>query len=163
MQKVNKNTNANEQCSESKKTTVVPKIDKELRVAIDRLSETQIRNIQSRYNAKAKIELNEMVPNETTKTPIKKIQEKKQCTEEKKTKGKKRVQGKRKEKLSLKERILNDAPENEYFCDEIVLVTIPGFCPWPARIISMSGETILVEFFGTGQRYAAKKYYCMVF
>lgn len=55
--------------------------------------------------------------------------------------------------LTLKEKIKNNAPDNEFMTNEIVLATIPGFCAWPARIIQIIGETIMVEFFGTGQMY----------
>lgn len=55
--------------------------------------------------------------------------------------------------LTLKEKIRNEAPDNEFVVHEIVLATIPGFCPWPARIIQIIGQTIMVEFFGTGQVY----------
>lgn len=55
--------------------------------------------------------------------------------------------------LSLKEKMDKNAPSNEYMLNEIILATIPGFCAWPARIINISNETIMVEFFGTGQMY----------
>lgn len=57
----------------------------------------------------------------------------------------------RKKNLSLKEKIENEAPCNAYMVNEVILATVPGFCPWPARIMSISGETLFVEFFGTGQ------------
>lgn len=56
-------------------------------------------------------------------------------------------------KLTIKERIKIDAPDNEFMANEVILATIPGFCAWPARIIQILNETIIVEFFGTGQRY----------
>lgn len=58
----------------------------------------------------------------------------------------------RTKKLTLSEKMKNEAPDNEFVIDEIILATIPGFCPWPARIIQIIGETITVEFFGTGQK-----------
>lgn len=55
--------------------------------------------------------------------------------------------------LTLKEKIDNESPLNIYMINEIVLATIPGFCCWPARIVDMIGETIMVQFFGTGHMY----------
>lgn len=54
-------------------------------------------------------------------------------------------------KLRLREKIETESPVNEFVPNEVVLATIPGFAPWPARILNMSDQTILVEFFGTGQ------------
>lgn len=54
-------------------------------------------------------------------------------------------------KLILQEQILNDSPDKEFIVDELVLATVPGYCPWPARIANINGQTIVVEFFGTGQ------------
>lgn len=53
--------------------------------------------------------------------------------------------------MLLKEKIEKEAPSNSYLNEEIVLTTIPGFSPWPSRIVNIIGETIYVEFFGTGQ------------
>lgn len=64
----------------------------------------------------------------------------------------KRKSSKKSTKMQLQERLLNDAPAKEYIPDEIILATIPGYSPWPARILEISGQTILVEFFGTGQK-----------
>lgn len=66
-------------------------------------------------------------------------------------------------KLTLAQAIENGSPANEFVADEVVLVTIPGFCPWPARILGISSETLMVEFFGTGQMnplriYAVKRF-----
>lgn len=44
-----------------------------------------------------------------------------------------------------------DAPEKEYIVDEIVLAKVPGYIIWPGRIISIIGQTINIEFFGTGE------------
>lgn len=63
----------------------------------------------------------------------------------------KRKQLRRRSKMLLNERITNEAPCNSYLQNEIVLATIPGFAPWPARVKNIIGETIYVEFFGTGQ------------
>lgn len=57
----------------------------------------------------------------------------------------------RKSQMRLKEKIQNEAPQNCFLMHEIVLATIPGFSPWPARIVNIMDETIHVEFFGTGQ------------
>lgn len=54
-------------------------------------------------------------------------------------------------KLMLREKINNEAPINEFVANEIVLASIPGYAPWPARILEMSGQTVVVEFLGTGQ------------
>lgn len=35
--------------------------------------------------------------------------------------------------------------------NEIVICTISGYAPWPARILDITGQTIAIEFFGTGQ------------
>lgn len=43
------------------------------------------------------------------------------------------------------------APNNEFIVNEVVLATICGYAPWPARILKIVSETIYVEFFGTGQ------------
>lgn len=61
-----------------------------------------------------------------------------------------RTSNRRIKKLTLEEKIRNQAPENNFLCNEIVLATIPAFCPWPARIIQIINEMIMVEFFGTG-------------
>lgn len=37
--------------------------------------------------------------------------------------------------------------------DEIVLATVPGYAPWPGRVIEINGQTVQVEFFGTGEKY----------
>lgn len=57
----------------------------------------------------------------------------------------------RKSEMLLKEKIEKEAPTNSYLKNEIVLTTIPGFSPWPSRIVNIIGETIYVDFFGTGQ------------
>lgn len=59
--------------------------------------------------------------------------------------------GSRNNRLELEERIKFQKPVNHFFENEVVLATIPGYAPWPARILGINGETILVEFFGTGQ------------
>lgn len=51
----------------------------------------------------------------------------------------------------LQEFIDIGSPVNEFCLNEIVLATVPGYAPWPARIVKIVGETIFVEFFGTGQ------------
>lgn len=61
-------------------------------------------------------------------------------------------QTKRAAQLQLQERLLHDVPTKEYLPNEIILATIPGYAPWPARILEMIGQTILVEFFGTGEK-----------
>lgn len=55
--------------------------------------------------------------------------------------------------MHLKEKMTNKAPQNSFLINEIILATIPGFVPWPARVLNITGETIYVEFFGTGQVY----------
>lgn len=59
--------------------------------------------------------------------------------------------GRKSTKMQLQEQMLNDAPGKEFLTNEIVLATIPGFVPWPARILNIIGQTITVEFFGTAQ------------
>lgn len=54
-------------------------------------------------------------------------------------------------KLQLQQQIDNELPNRQYLVDEIILATIPGYAPWPARILKMIGQTISVQFFGTGQ------------
>lgn len=58
-------------------------------------------------------------------------------------------------KIQLLERMRTEVPAKEYLINEIVLATIPGYKPWPARILEISGQTIVVEFFGTGQMQVA--------
>lgn len=58
--------------------------------------------------------------------------------------------------LTLKERIDLEALDKFFLLNEIVLATVPGYSPWPARIIGIDGATIKVEFFGTGERCALK-------
>lgn len=60
------------------------------------------------------------------------------------------VQRRRPNRMTLKEIIEYESPLNEYMVNEIVLATIPGFCGWPARIVDIIGETIMVQFLGTG-------------
>lgn len=57
-------------------------------------------------------------------------------------------------KMQLQEYIDNESPNRQYIVNEIILATIPGFAPWPARILKIIGQTITVEFFGTGHMYA---------
>lgn len=52
---------------------------------------------------------------------------------------------------ALTEKILRESPGKEFILNEIVLATVPGFVPWPARIVEINGETLRVEFFGTGE------------
>lgn len=52
--------------------------------------------------------------------------------------------------MKLKEKMNYNAPANEYIMNEIVLAKIPGYSPWPARITAIIGETIHIQFFGTG-------------
>lgn len=59
---------------------------------------------------------------------------------------------KRKANLQLQERIQNEVPSKKYLPNEIILATIPGYAAWPAKILDMIGQTVFVEFFGTGQR-----------
>ena len=54
-------------------------------------------------------------------------------------------------RMKLEERIRCQAPINQYVKGEIILGTIPGYAPWPARIKEIIGETVLIEFFGTGE------------
>lgn len=68
-----------------------------------------------------------------------------------KTEELKPLKSRRVKKLTVKERIHKEAIDNEFMPDEIILATIPGFCCWPARILEIIGQTIMVEFFGTGQ------------
>lgn len=57
-------------------------------------------------------------------------------------------------KMQIQEHIDNNTPNKQYLADEIILATVPGYAPWPARILTMIGQTISVQFFGTGQMYA---------
>lgn len=63
----------------------------------------------------------------------------------------KQVANRKDSRMKLKERIRCNAPINEYVKGEIVLGTIPGYAPWPARIREIAGETNIIEFFGTGE------------
>lgn len=92
-------------------------------------------------NMTPKTENKRMQPTRKVK---KAVQEKKQSTPKKK-KAEKNFE------LRLEERIDSKAPKNQFLESEIVLATIPGYSPWPARISYISDETIFVEFFGTGQ------------
>lgn len=65
--------------------------------------------------------------------------------------AKKKVGNRKKTELRLEEWIESEAPKNVFIENEIVLATIPGYAPWPARILSINSETIFVDFFGTGQ------------
>lgn len=58
-------------------------------------------------------------------------------------------------KKKLEEIIKNDAPINQFAEGEVVLGTIPGYAPWPARIHTIIADTIYIEFFGTGQVYVS--------
>lgn len=64
--------------------------------------------------------------------------------------------GSRNSRLKLEERIILQEPINHFLENEVVLATIPGYAPWPARIVGISAETIFVEFFGTGQMWVSK-------
>lgn len=52
---------------------------------------------------------------------------------------------------TLSEKMLRESPGKEFVLNEIVLAAVPGFVPWPARIVEISGETLRVEFFGSGE------------
>lgn len=54
-------------------------------------------------------------------------------------------------KLQLEERVRNNIPSTEFLINEIVLGTVPGYVPWPGRILNITGQTITIEFFGTGE------------
>lgn len=54
-------------------------------------------------------------------------------------------------KILLADRIHNESPAKDYLLNEIVIAAVPGYPVWPGRILSITGETIVVEFFGTGQ------------
>lgn len=68
-----------------------------------------------------------------------------EVNEEKKPKQKKK-------NFTLKEKVHNESPHFEFIPNEQVLVTIPGYPPWPDRIESVYGATIIVEFFSNGQK-----------
>ena len=53
--------------------------------------------------------------------------------------------------MKLEQRINNQAPINELVKGEIVLGTIPGYAPWPARVKEIVNETVFIEFFATGE------------
>lgn len=80
-----------------------------------------------------------------------------QITEDRNTRKRKRndvnsdMRKSKSTKLQLQERLQNETPNREYIVNELVLATVPGFAPWPARILNINGQTISVEFFGTGQ------------
>lgn len=63
----------------------------------------------------------------------------------------KRAPNPRSSKLKLEERISRLSPKNEFVIGEIVLGTIPGYAPWPARIKNIIEDTVFIEFFGTGE------------
>lgn len=58
--------------------------------------------------------------------------------------------GRKSMKIQLRERMMNEVPVKEFLIDEVILATVPGFVPWPARILNITGQTIMIEFFGTG-------------
>lgn len=64
-------------------------------------------------------------------------------------------------KLQLQEQIENESPCRQYLVDEIILATIPDYAPWPARILNMNGQTITVQFFGTGHMYV--NHFCTMY
>lgn len=76
---------------------------------------------------------------------------------------KKKVKRPVKSKMQLSEQMLRDSPAKEYVIDEVILATIPGYSPWPARILSITGRTISIEFFGTGQMYVVQLDYYIQF
>lgn len=67
------------------------------------------------------------------------------------TKKMKRVANRKESKLKLEERIRIQAPTNDFITGEIILGTIPGYAPWPARIKNIINETVFIEFFGSGE------------
>lgn len=52
---------------------------------------------------------------------------------------------------SLLDKMVREAPDKEFVLNEIVLATVPGYAPWPACIVAIEGETLKVQFFGTGE------------
>lgn len=83
--------------------------------------------------------------------PIRKVKKTAHVDKQSVLKEKKAVKAKKNFELRLEERIESKAPKNQFLENEIVLATVPGYSPWPARISYISDETIFVEFFGTGQ------------
>lgn len=95
------------------------------------------------------LESNDCLPRRSKRTREAMIKSKKLTTDNQSEKKKKKT--KVGAKLSLVERINNESPANEFFTNEIVFATIPGYCPWPAAIMNINEQTIFVKFFGTGQ------------
>lgn len=58
-------------------------------------------------------------------------------------------------RLQLEEQMLNEIPTKEFLINELILGTIPGWPAWPARILDITGQTIVIQFFGTGQMCVA--------
>lgn len=106
---------------------------------------------QSIDNVSKKRKFNEMTDNESSGSKKNGLPEKHVKVHQKGPTRKKRNM--KRQCNNLKEKIFNEAPGNEFMKDEIVLGTIPGYCPWPARIVNIVGETIFIEFFGTGEMY----------
>lgn len=57
--------------------------------------------------------------------------------------------------LSLSEKINRDTPNKQFIIGEVILATVSGYCPWPGKILDIIGETVYVQFFGTGEMYVA--------
>lgn len=58
-----------------------------------------------------------------------------------------RSRSRKKKNLTLKERIDIEALDKCFVLNKIVLATVPGYSPWPVRIIDINVATITVEFF----------------
>lgn len=98
----------------------------------DKIPPQQARKLRSNAN----VNNESTMPNESVDRPSSK---------------RKRETAKTNTKLRLEEKIENESPSKDYILNEIVLCAIPGYPPWPARIIDILNQTIFVEFFGTGQ------------
>lgn len=121
------------------------------------------RNTRSRTQSKPS-EINVSTSSISKPTPIQGQHKKDEMKTDEDTSGRKRKRGtqtRKSMKLQLKEQIDNDSPCRKYLVYEIVLATIPGFVPWPARVLKIMDQTIMVEFFGTGQKYAL--HFCIVY
>lgn len=147
------NTNTISTRHETKRSVVgKPKPTKDLlgqKESGDKGNSNEPKNDTSKMSCKAKdfssqnVERTEIETTANTSTGRKRKRE---------TKIEKQKRMRKSTKLLLSEQIDRDSPSRQYLLNEIILTTIPGFVPWPSRILKIDGHTILVEFFGTGQR-----------
>lgn len=59
---------------------------------------------------------------------------------------------------ALRSKTNTNISTDEFFLNEIVFATIPGYAPWPACILNINSETYYVRFFGSGEMFVFNEF-----